>query len=85
MYSAVPTPMLSSVLRRQMCSAATAAAQMRAVALPYLLRFAAGAMLYVVAEEQIPEMAREKDKNRGAIFFAAGFSIMMMLDVALGT
>ena len=61
-----------------------AAAQMMEAALPYLLSFAAGAMFYVVVEELIPEMVQEKDKNRGVIFFAAGFSMMMMLDVALG-
>lgn len=53
-------------------------------ALPYLLSFAAGAMLYVVVEELIPEMSQGKHSNIGTIFFAVGFSIMMMLDVALG-
>lgn len=76
---------LSGVVEPVGAGVTMAAAQMMAVALPYLLSFAAGAMFYVVVEELIPEMAREKDKNRGAIFFAAGFSIMMMLDVALGT
>lgn len=52
-------------------------------ALPYLLSFAAGAMLYVV-EELIPEMSQGKHSNIGTIFFALGFSIMMVLDVALG-
>ena len=53
-------------------------------ALPYLLSFAAGAMLYVVVEELIPEMSQGKHYNIGTLFFAAGFSVMMMLDVALG-
>lgn len=53
-------------------------------ALPYLLTFAAGAMLYVVVEELIPEMSQGEHSDIGTIFFAVGFSIMMMLDVALG-
>ena len=53
-------------------------------ALPYLLSFAAGAMLYVVVEELIPEMSQGEHSNIGTVFFAVGFSVMMMLDVALG-
>ena len=53
-------------------------------ALPYLLSFAAGAMLYVVVEELIPEMSQGKHSNLGTLAFAVGFSIMMALDVALG-
>ena len=60
------------------------AAQLVIPALPYLLSFAAGAMLYVVVEELIPEMSQGKHSNIGTIFFAVGFSIMMTLDVALG-
>lgn len=52
--------------------------------LPYMLSFAAGAMLYVVVEELIPEMSEGEHSNIGVIFFAVGFSLMMMLDVALG-
>lgn len=52
--------------------------------LPYLLAFAAGAMLYVVVEELIPESAAGEHTNIGTIGFAVGFVIMMMLDVALG-
>ena len=51
---------------------------------PYLLSFAAGAMLYVVVEELIPEMSEGQHSNIGTIFFALGFTLMMMLDVALG-
>ena len=60
------------------------AAQLVIPALPYLLSFAAGAMLYVVVEELIPEMSQGRHSNLGTVFFAVGFSIMMTLDVALG-
>ena len=53
-------------------------------ALPYLLSFAAGAMMYVVVEELIPEMSSGKHSNLGTVFFALGFTLMMTLDVALG-
>ena len=53
-------------------------------AMPYLLSFAAGAMIYVVVEELVPEMSEGKHSNIGVIFFAIGFSVMMALDVALG-
>ena len=53
-------------------------------ALPVLLSFAAGAMVYVVVEELIPESAEGEHSNIGTIGFAAGFVIMMILDVALG-
>lgn len=52
--------------------------------LPFMLSFAAGAMLYVVVEELIPEMSEGEHSNIGTIFFAVGFTLMMMLDVALG-
>ena len=54
--------------------------------LPYLLSFAAGAMLYVVVEELIPEMAQGKGRQSdiGTLLFAAGFTIMMTLDVVFG-
>ena len=60
------------------------AAQFVVPALPYLLSFAAGAMLYVVVEELIPEMSAGKHSNIGTVFFALGFSVMMVLDVVLG-
>ena len=53
-------------------------------ALPYLLSFAAGAMVYVVVEELIPEMSQGEHSNVGVLAFAAGFTLMMALDVALG-
>lgn len=49
-----------------------------------MLSFAAGAMLYVVVEELIPEMSEGKHSHSGVLMFAVGFSIMMTLDVALG-
>lgn len=52
--------------------------------LPYLLSFAAGAMLYVVVEELIPEMSEGSHSNIGTVLFALGFTVMMILDVALG-
>ena len=52
--------------------------------LPYFLSFAAGAMLYVVVEELIPEMSNGEHSNLGTVAFAFGFSLMMVLDVALG-
>ena len=52
--------------------------------LPYLLAFAAGAMIYVVVEELIPEASEGEHSNIGTIGFALGFVLMMILDVALG-
>lgn len=52
-------------------------------ALPYLLSFAAGAMIYVVVEDLIPEMSVGEHSNLGVIFFSVGFTLMMTLDVAL--
>ncbi|WP_022755746.1 ZIP family metal transporter [Butyrivibrio fibrisolvens] len=52
--------------------------------LPYLLCFAAGAMMYVVVEELVPEMASGKHTNVSTVMFALGFTLMMTLDVALG-
>ncbi len=52
--------------------------------LPYLLSFAAGAMMYVVVEELIPEMSEGGHSNIGSLMFSLGFTLMMILDVALG-
>lgn len=52
--------------------------------LPYFLSFAAGAMIYVVVEDLIPEMSQGKHSDVGTVFFAVGFTVMMILDVALG-
>lgn len=60
------------------------AAQLVVPALPYLLSFAAGAMVYVVVEELIPEMSAGRHSNLGTVFFALGFTVMLTLDVALG-
>ena len=60
------------------------AASLLLPAMPYLLSFAAGAMLYVVVEELIPEMSAGEHSNIGTVFFAVGFCMMMILDVALG-
>ncbi len=53
-------------------------------AMPYLLAFAAGAMLYVVVEELIPEASEGGHSNLGTVGFALGFALMMVLDVLLG-
>ncbi len=53
-------------------------------AMPYFLSFAAGAMIYVVVEELIPEMSQGEHSNTGVVMFALGFTVMMALDVALG-
>ena len=54
------------------------------VCLPFLLAFAAGAMIYVVVEELIPESQTNENKDWMALFTLVGFSVMMVLDVALG-
>lgn len=59
-------------------------AQLIVPVLPYALAFAAGAMMYVVVEELIPEMSEGEHSNIGTVFFALGFTVMMILDVALG-
>jgi ZIP family zinc transporter len=52
--------------------------------LPYALAFAAGAMIYVVVEEVIPETQRDKYTDIATLGFIGGFIVMMVLDVALG-
>ncbi|RLP06246.1 Zinc transporter ZupT [Propionibacterium australiense] len=54
------------------------------IVLPYMLAFAAGAMIYVVVEELIPEMSSNTHSNAGTVAFSLGFVLMMILDVALG-
>ncbi len=61
-----------------------AAAGLVVPVLPYLLGFAAGAMIYVVVEELIPEMSEGEHSNIGTVSFSLGFVVMMILDVALG-
>jgi len=64
--------------------AAIVLAGITGAALPYLLAFAAGAMIYVVVEELIPEASQGEHSNLGTVSFAVGFALMMVLDVALG-
>lgn len=52
--------------------------------LPFLLAFAAGAMIYVVVEELVPESQTNKKKDLMALFTLIGFAVMMIMDVALG-
>ena len=52
--------------------------------MPFMLAFAAGAMLYVVVEELVPEYSQGKHSNVGTVGFALGFALMMVLDVVLG-
>lgn len=75
---------LSGVVEPMAALLTVALARFIVPALPYLLSFAAGAMLYVVVEELIPASAEGKHSNAGTIAFAIGFALMMILDVALG-
>lgn len=75
---------LSGVVEPLAAIATICAARFIIPALPYLLSFAAGAMIYVVVEELIPEMSQGKHSNLGTIFFTLGFTVMLSLDVALG-
>jgi ZIP family zinc transporter len=63
---------------------AVLAAVLLTSAMPWLLAFAAGAMLYVVVEELVPEYSQGRHSNIGTIGFAIGFALMMVLDVVLG-
>ncbi|SDB15848.1 ZIP family metal transporter [Eubacterium oxidoreducens] len=75
---------LSGIVEPVAALATIAISSILVPALPYLLCFAAGAMLYVVVEELIPETAgRKHHSNVGVLLFAIGFSVMMTLDVAL--
>ena len=75
---------LSGVVEPVFGALTVAAAGFIVPAMPYLLSFAAGAMLYVVVEELIPEMSAGRHSDTGVVSFAAGFALMMALDVALG-
>lgn len=75
---------LSGVVEPLGAIATILAAGLIVPALPYFLAFAAGAMIYVVVEELIPEMSQGKHSDIGTLFFAVGFTVMMILDVALG-
>lgn len=76
--------MLSGVVEPVAALVTIWAAQYVVPFLPYLLGFAAGAMVYVVVEELIPEMAEGEHSHLGTFFFMIGFSVMVVLDVALG-
>ena len=75
---------LSGVVEPIAAMLTIAAASTVVTLLPFLLSFAAGAMLYVVVEELIPEMSAGRHSNVGTITFALGFAVMMILDVTLG-
>ena len=76
--------LLSGVVEPLGALATLAAAGLIIPALPYFLSFAAGAMLYVVVEDLIPEMAEGPHSNVGTLCFTVGFTLMLALDVALG-
>lgn len=76
--------MLSGAVEPVAAALTIAAASLVIPVMPYLLAFAAGAMMYVVVEELIPEMSEGKHSNAGTIAFSLGFVLMMVLDVALG-
>jgi len=76
--------MLSGIVEPVGAVATLLLAEMIVPALPYLLSFAAGAMLYVVVEELIPEMSEGEHSHIGTILFAVGFTAMMVLDIVLG-
>ncbi len=76
--------MLSGAVEPLFGALTVAYAWLIAPAMPYLLAFAAGAMMYVVVEELIPEMSQGDDPSVGVLFFAVGFTLMMSLDVAFG-
>jgi len=76
--------MLSGIVEPTAALLTIAASSLMPGMLPYLLSFAAGAMMYVVVEELIPEMSEEPHSNLGPVAFAFGFVLMMILDVTLG-
>lgn len=76
--------MLSGAVEPAAAIVTILAAEMLVPVMPYLLSFAAGAMMYVVVEELIPEMSQGEHSNLGVVMFAIGFLLMMALDVTLG-
>lgn len=76
--------LLSGVVEPMAAGITVLAADAVVPVMPYLLAFAAGAMMYVVVEELIPEMSEGRHTNLGTIAFSLGFVLMMVLDVALG-
>ena len=83
-HKAFVSGMLSGIVEPIGALLTIAAASLVLPILPYLLAFAAGAMIYVVVEELIPEMSAGEHSNIGVVAFAVGFTLMMTLDVALG-
>ena len=75
---------LSGAVEPAAAFATLLAAGLATPVMPYFLAFAAGAMMYVVVEELIPEMSEGKHSNTGTIAFSLGFVLMMILDVTLG-
>jgi ZIP family zinc transporter len=75
---------LSGIVEPAAAALTIIAAPLIVPVLPYLLSFAAGAMVYVVVEELIPEMSAGEHSNLGTLSFALGFTVMLALDVALG-
>ena len=75
---------LSGVVEPVGCIATIVFAHFAAPMLPYLLSFAAGAMVFVVIKELVPEISEEESYRIGTIMFTLGFTLMMALDVALG-
>ena len=76
--------MLSGAVEPAGAALTVLAASLIVPVMPYLLSFAAGAMIYVVVEELIPEMSSGEHSNIGVLMFSLGFTVMMALDVALG-
>ena len=74
---------LSAAVEPVAAVAGAALVSIAAPVLPYALSFAAGAMIYVVVEEIIPEAARKGNIDLAALCLVAGFTVMMILDVAL--
>lgn len=75
---------LSGAIEPIGAAAAICLADLVVPALPWLLGFSAGAMLYVVAAELVPDMAQDERRSAPLLLFAAGFTVMMAMDVALG-